>query len=396
VGCRRLRDLLLFGAVATSAVVNLCVWTVPAAFGEQGGAGFAAAVVCGHAFVSVALAAAAWAPRDRIVIVAPRYAAAVVTVAVSAAALLGTIAFLPSGALVRVFASAQGAIAGHPLSLAISLAAVGLLVAASARFVARELAEGGSPPALLAGAALLLAGAGVDELSVGRLSPAYLGSAEGLRLAAFALLFTVALRRERERRAQTASIAAIAERRRVACDLHDGIAQDLAFIAAQEERLAQVMGAADPVVAAASRALAVSRRTISDLADPDGATLEQALRVLGRDLAARFEISVSVDVRLADELPAAARERTTRIVREAIVNAARHGQARNVIVSVARLDGGVSLRVVDDGHGVAPFVADGSSDGFGLRNLRDWAAALGGELTITRLRLGGTELTVVF
>ena len=85
----------------------------------------------------------------------------------------------------------------------------------------------------------------------------------------------------------------------------------------------------------------------------------------------------------------------TRIAREAIANAARHGGARNVVVSLRNASAGVALRVVDDGCGIAG--ADGvvAPEGFGLSSMRDRAAALGGHLSVRPARRGGTELEVV-
>ena len=85
----------------------------------------------------------------------------------------------------------------------------------------------------------------------------------------------------------------------------------------------------------------------------------------------------------------------TRIAREAIANAARHGGARNVIVSLRQIDAGIALRVVDDGCGIASTDLDPAPEGFGLRSMRERAAALGGELNVRQPARGGTELEVV-
>ena len=85
----------------------------------------------------------------------------------------------------------------------------------------------------------------------------------------------------------------------------------------------------------------------------------------------------------------------TRIAREAIANAARHGGARNVIVSLRQTETGTALRIVDDGCGIAGAQLLPTSDGFGLRSMRERAAALGGQLNVRQPRKGGTELEVV-
>ncbi len=90
-----------------------------------------------------------------------------------------------------------------------------------------------------------------------------------------------------------------------------------------------------------------------------------------------------------------AREHVARITREAIANAARHGGADHVSVSLRPTTEGVSLRVRDDGCGI-PYTADGTSpEGFGLRSMRERAAAIGGYLTVQPRESGGTDLEVV-
>ena len=75
------------------------------------------------------------------------------------------------------------------------------------------------------------------------------------------------------------------------------------------------------------RALAISRLTISELSDPDGATAHEALDAIARELGDRFDIAIAVNARLDRDLEAQEREHVTRIAREAIANAARHGGA---------------------------------------------------------------------
>jgi signal transduction histidine kinase len=142
------------------------------------------------------------------------------------------------------------------------------------------------------------------------------------------------------------------------------------------------------------RALAVSRNTISELSDPAGATAHESLEAVAQELRDRFDVAIAVDTHLDADLPPHSREHVTRIAREAIANAARHGEARNVIVSLRTEASGVALRVVDDGRGIG---ADGEAvlEGFGLRSMRERAAALGGHLSVRPARRGGTELEVV-
>lgn len=187
----------------------------------------------------------------------------------------------------------------------------------------------------------------------------------------------------------------MAERRRVALDLHDGLAQDLAVIAVHGPSVAREIGDDHPVVIAARRALAVSRGTISELTDPEGASAHESLEAVAQELRERFAVTVAVDTQLQVELEPGVREHVTRIAREAIANAVRHGRAQNVVVSLRHADRGVALRIIDDGCGFTQADSESVHDGVGLRSMRERATALGGHMRIARAKRGGTELEVV-
>jgi signal transduction histidine kinase len=85
----------------------------------------------------------------------------------------------------------------------------------------------------------------------------------------------------------------------------------------------------------------------------------------------------------------------SRIAREAIANAVRHGRARNVVLSLKRTADGMILRISDDGVGFGA-TSSTSSHGFGLTHMQDRAALLGGSLSVKARRSGGTELELLF
>jgi signal transduction histidine kinase len=215
-----------------------------------------------------------------------------------------------------------------------------------------------------------------------------------------ALLCTLGLRarfrHQAEFRQTIADAATARERQRIARDLHDGLAQDLAFIAAHGDRLAVEKGAEYPLAIAARRALAVSRGAIAELSAAQAPTAGDALRKVADELCGRFDIEVDVRAEAVTALAVTPsdREDIVRIAREAIVNAARHGRARKVVVSLAPEHNALVLRVRDDGVGIGA-AAPRSEGGFGMVSMRERAAALGGRLTAKTPAAGGTEVELV-
>jgi signal transduction histidine kinase len=81
------------------------------------------------------------------------------------------------------------------------------------------------------------------------------------------------------------------------------------------------------------------------------------------------------------------------IVREALSNVARHADATRARISLARTADGVRLEVADDGHGFDADRPPGAGH-FGLSNMADRAAVLGGRLEVSSRRPGGTTIIV--
>jgi signal transduction histidine kinase len=389
---RRLRDLQLLAGALVLGLINLAVAALPAAFDMHDGAYFAIAQLWGRLFVAGIFAAAAFMPGDWLVARRRHPLAIVAGLSVAGLVIAGV------GGLIGAANEPSDSLpvtSGHPVLAIVVVSATAILLYTAVGFIQRQRDERDRIAGVVALALVLLAGASFARLLAGPLVPGRIGAAEALSTLAAGLILVAAVIRERQVHARISKATALAERRRVARDLHDGIAQDLAFIAAHGPRFVEELGDDHPMVVAARRALAISRSTISELSDPGAVTAYEALEAVAHELGDRFGISIAVNVQLVGELEPHERENVTRIAREAIANAARHGGARNVVVSLRETDTRIALRVVDDGCGIVGADLLPAPEGFGLRSMRERAAALGGQLNVRQPRMGGTELEVV-
>jgi signal transduction histidine kinase len=390
---RRTRDLLLVCFTLALGLMSLCFNALPAALDLRSNGYLASAGVWGELFAAGIFVAAAVVSADTVLARPGHPAKAALILGAGPLAAAAVVGLLMSqlGLRLGVHAGATG----HAVRLVLVLATAALLTYAALMLARDNVRRPDRAALLLAIAGLLLASAALSPLVMPSLAQGEVSTGTAMRVIATALLLCAAFVLERRVRARATRAAALAERRRVARDLHDGIAQDLAFIAAHGAQIATEMGEEHPLVVAARRALAVSRSTISELSDPAGATAGEALDAVAHELRDRFDVAIAVHAEIDGHIPSAVCEHLSRIAREAIANAARHGQARNVLVSLQRADGGVALRVVDDGCGISVDERGAAQEGFGLRSMRERAGALGGSLTVRAVARGGTELKVV-
>jgi len=242
------------------------------------------------------------------------------------------------------------------------------------------------------------------------LAAALIASLAGRRLGAFgfveaelsalALLGTVVAVRGRRGRAtdgRHVDAAVERERRRIARDIHDSLAQDLAFIAARVRALERDPTASvrlDHLAIAATRALEHSRTTISTLTRPLDEPLDAALARNATEVAARHGGHAKLRLQAGVVVPPATRESLVMILREAVANAMRHGRAGSVDVSLSQ-QSWLRLRVTDDGRGFDAAARAARPDaGFGLQSMEERAQALGGGLVVRSAPGAGTTIEV--
>ena len=192
----------------------------------------------------------------------------------------------------------------------------------------------------------------------------------------------------RESRAAHAESAALAERSRMARDLHDVLAHSLSALALQLEgaRLMASDRGADPeVVEAIGRAhhlaadgLAESRHAIAALRGEELPGPER-LRALAEAYPGDCRLTVTGTPR---ELPSEARLAVYRTAQEALTNVLRHSAADRVEIRLDYEAGETRLVVQDHGPGAPVQVGPGTpGGGYGLTGMRERAELLGGRLS---------------
>jgi signal transduction histidine kinase len=391
---RRVPDLLLLCALLAVLLGDFVYRSAPALAQGVGLESRHGALTVWELIASLMLLAAALAPRKKIQnldrgLVASVVAACLGTVMLGE--LLAEVAFSKRGSS-EIRSQGMGVVAAHPVELGLVLTTAFVLVVAALAFLRRR--SGRLEDRLLGAAAFLLAGATLQYLAMPVVATDWVTPREGLRLGAYLLVLGSAFTRYDRARRRRAQEAISSERQRIARDLHDGLAQDLACIAAQSQRLDAKLGPDHPLMVAARHALAASRGTITDLWASTASSTEAALRLVASELEHRYGVQVRVRIESDAGLDGdrdvepSCRENLVRIAREAVVNAAVHGGARHVEVVLRRQGHDIRLRVIDDGRGIT----DSRALGFGLRTMQARAASLGGRLSAHKRAEGGTEL----
>jgi signal transduction histidine kinase len=205
---------------------------------------------------------------------------------------------------------------------------------------------------------------------------------------------------------ETKTSATLAERNRLAAEIHDGLEQGLNGIMMQldgvETKLARSPDAAKHHLDLARKMVRFSRTEVRHslwdwkapaLADHDlKAALSDIVAQMAEGNMARVAVEVSGTGR---PLPPAMEHHFLRIAQEALTNALKHAQARNITIRLDFGDDAVELSVRDDGRGFVPdTVMNGMVGHLGLQNLRSRARKLGGELTVTSAPNEGATIAV--
>jgi signal transduction histidine kinase len=209
-----------------------------------------------------------------------------------------------------------------------------------------------------------------------------------LRLFASAILLIGAARVVRTTAHAQAETARLEERRRIARDVHDGLAQELLFISKRARR--SDPGALTEIASAAERGLLDSRLAIATLSQPRTEPLGRSLARLVEHIAHRTDAAVRVVVDEDADVRPQVRDAVLRIAGEAVTNAALHAHPSVILVELHR-DDRVRLRISDDGVGFEASALP-QAGCFGLVSMRERAAALGAQLDIVSRQGAGTRV----
>jgi signal transduction histidine kinase len=380
-----LDELMLAAALAVLALSNLFLVTIPIMAGWGPDALTVWAAPSARSAGALLLALAAFSPDRRLR--RPGTMLAAGAGGMTTALLLTTI-------LVHVFVRRSPPAATAPVAqYALELTMAALFGLAAAGFLRRGRRVGDDFFGWLAIAAALALVSRVNYVLYYITDSQSPYSGDAFLLASYVAVFLGALWEIRSYWLERSKAAVVEERRRIACELHDGLAQELAYVA---RNLDSLRGSADKdalarLHRAVERARLESRRAISGLTAPSDQPFEVALAEAVTEVAQRYHVELDVKLTQDIRLSAPRREALMRIACEAVTNAARHSGVSRVNLGLERDGSGVRLRVSDEGRG---FDISAPSSGFGLISMHDRAQSVGAELLVSSTPGHGSHVEV--
>ena len=197
-------------------------------------------------------------------------------------------------------------------------------------------------------------------------------------------------RKLRKANEEIEQLAKVAERERIARDLHDVLGHTLSVITLKSELAGKLIDR-DPERAGKEirEVERISRQALSDVRDAirgyrsQGLAAELAQAKLTLETAG---LTVQCDAATTVKLPAVQESVLSLAVREAVTNVVRHARARTCRMRLEQENGSCRLEIQDDGLGSS------NGEGNGLRGMRERVEMLGG--TLRRETRAGTKLII--
>lgn len=200
-------------------------------------------------------------------------------------------------------------------------------------------------------------------------------------------------------------LAVAEERLRIAHEMHDGLAQVLAYVNTKAQavkeylragkhedasrQLDQLAGAAREVYGDVREAI-IGLRTASQ-----GRPVSETLEAYVRTWEAQTGIDCHLTVSGSPQLPSDVELQLIRIVQEALANVRKHAAAKKATVTVEANPGRLKVTVQDDGVGFRPTELGRSEfPRFGLATMRERAETIGGAFQLESIPGEGTRITV--
>ena len=181
-----------------------------------------------------------------------------------------------------------------------------------------------------------------------------------------------------------------AERKQLSRELHDGIGQVLLVHRMEAEWLANeadpgpIREAAEAMCGSLDKTLEAVRNLAMDLRPPAiddlgiGSALETLVATIGRRSGIHWQVEIRPDVtRLDSEVSVT----LYRITQEALANAIRHSNCKNILLSLQQQGDRIELRIRDDGIGFDPTFTNRPAS-IGLVSMRERAEHVGGNVAI--------------
>jgi len=202
-----------------------------------------------------------------------------------------------------------------------------------------------------------------------------------------------------------ADIGVLEERRRIAREMHDGLAQTIAEALLQTDLSAAAgpdrgHGELRELRRVLERAMGELREFMTELrrSERTDESLFAALDAMGRDFGRRHQIPTTVVTRGQDgPLPSAVRHAVLAITRQALTNVRAHARATAVTITAEATEDTTSVTIADNGVGFDPGAFRARPPGghhLGITSMEERAALVGGTLHVESRPGGGTRVTV--
>lgn len=392
-----LDDLVLTAALAVIALSKVLFVMLPMLAGSATGNPDVLAVIIGRSAGDLLFTTAAFVPRVRL-----RQSGR--TLRLATAGVLGIL--VVAAVLPRVFGMGLPPFVTHthdglhatPELAVAEIVMASLTSAAALGYLRRFKRSGDEFSGWLALAAIFATASNVNFVLFLTIHSSRVSLGGIFRLCFFVVLLIGALSEIQSYRRKLVTAIVEKERRRIACDLHDGLSQELVYLS---RNLAGLQGSADEktlrrLQTSAERARLATRQVVQPEATPVAApvrsTVAEALTTAAVDVAERLGLYLRLDLDSGIGMTPEREDALVRIACEALTNAARHSGSRQVSLMLRREGGRVRMRVRDSGRGFDP---DAFADGFGLTSMRDRAHSVGGELRISSELGAGSQVEAV-